>query len=179
MSAIDPTAPLDTALASEGDDRMREERQQLIDLWTAFKVRYQDGLTPNDPGTSFGQMKVPVSAPGSPKVGDFYITDAGLMYSYKTGPTAQLTGDLEANTVSIFRQTTAPTGWTRTTTGSSGAGLRYRASASLTSGGTNSVRASLGHAWFNFQAGGGGTTVVSTIPNHALKYLDVIEATRG
>lgn len=179
MSAIDPAAPASSQNVSLGDNALREERQWLLDLWVAFKVRQVDGTVSNDPGTSTGAFNVPLSAPGTLRVGDFYFTSTGLMYSVKTGPTAQLTGTLPATTKKPFRLSAAPTGWTRDTTTQNGSGLQYTTSSSTAVGGTTDISGSLTHVPTVSMVPDAGTPNFWTqFTAHAIKYLDVILATK-
>ena len=194
MSAIDITKPADGDAVSQGASRMRETRTWLFDLWEGFKARVQDGGVPGDPSTSTGFLKVPVSAPVSPQVGDFHVTDAGLLYSYKAGPTQQLTGDLDTGTVATFRQSSAPTGWTRQTGLQDASFLRYVASGAPSSGGTTDPGTTLTHAETIVHRGGmvgappfniyfslttGSFSEVPDHPSGGYLFLDVMLATKS
>jgi hypothetical protein len=186
VSAIDTSQPVDSAPVADGGRRIRETRQWMLDAWIAFAARYQDGSTPNDPGTSNGGFKVPTTAPGVPTVGDFYITTTGLVYSYKTGPTQQLCGDFASGTIATFLQATAPVGWVREATGQTSSFLRYVTGA-LSAGGTSDPSAIVHPAppGFDGNSPGGlprlfyndGATN-HPITNHTLSFRDVIQATK-
>jgi hypothetical protein len=186
MSAIDPTKPADADnLASAptyGSAGMRNERVWLNDLMTAYLVRHQAPLVTGDPGTCTGLLKAPFSAPGSPLVGDFYFTTTGLVYGFKAGPVAQLMGTLSTGDKKIFRQSAAPTGWTRDTSLTDGTTLRYLASGNPSAGGTVDISAALAHSpstvFFNHSAIN-FSAFISVNDHSILKYLDVILATKN
>lgn len=182
MSAINPSAPLDTATVASIDDAMREERVWMLAFWTAFIVRQSDGVTPNDPSTSIGALKLPFAAPGTLRVGDMYGSTDGLFYGVVTGPTAKLMGTVEHSKRCGFRQATAPTGWTRESGFTNGAIPRYVAVATPIAGvgGTQAISTAMTHTGSSTNGIGGTTTALSiqsgTLATHALKYLDVILA---
>ena len=184
MSAIDPTTPLGSEAFSLGASRLRETRDWLNDAWLAFTARFQDGSTPNDPATSTGAFHIPTTAPGAPGVGDMYITTTHLVYGYKTGPTSQLIGDLEATSKVGFIQSAAPTGWTRDTGQTNASFLRYIQSGAPGGGGTVDPATGFGgHAGGNASVGGGGSYFVYSIPSDlgthlAYAYLDTILAAK-
>ena len=181
MSAIDPTVPQDTEPRSQGAARMREHRQWLKDFANTFLVRHQgSGL---DPSTWTGELKVDVAAPGTPKAGDFFITDTGQVNAYDSAPSGHPAGDLELATKTAFLQATTPVGWTRLTTGPTGGGLRYLASGTPTSASASDVGAALTHSGgnvFGFGAGGGDPFYTTLPGNHAaFLYYDILEASRS
>lgn len=179
MSAIDPAAPLDTAAASEGDDRMREERQWLLDFLTAYAVRHASPTSANDPGTCTGAFKLPMAVPGTPRVGDMYFGTTGLAYGIVTGPASQLLGVMEKTTKTALRQTAAPTGWTRDAGLTNGSILRY-VTGTPSSGGTQDINTALVHTpnGTNVASEAVTATTISTIPSHSLRYLDVVLCTK-
>jgi hypothetical protein len=182
MSAIDPTVPVDTEPRFQGAARMREHRQWLKDFAVAFQARHQ--ATGLDPSSWTGEFKVPTAAPGTPKAGDFFITDNGQLNVYDSGVALHPAGDLELATKTAFLQTTTPVGWTRLTTGPTGGGLRYRASGTPTSATASDVSGTFAHSGGLIQAagiGGGGSSYYTTLPgtHAAFLYHDVLEASRS
>lgn len=183
MSAIDPTVPLDTDLRSDGANQIRIHRTWLYNFATAFLVNHQG--SGYDPSTWTGELKLSNSPPGSPQVGNLYFTTTGLLYSYKAGPTAQLSGDIEMSSEAVFCQSAAPTGWTRNTSGGNGAALRYLASGTPSAGGTQDSNTALSHAGLFFVVGPtlslfGGVQKFKQVPatHPVLKYIDVLTAVK-
>jgi hypothetical protein len=189
MSAIDPTTPTDTDnLASAsfyGSVDMRAERVWLNNLWQAYKVRHQDGSTPNDPGTTFGVFNIPFSTPGSPKAGDIWFTTTGIMNFIRGSLASRQCGTLESGVAKTFRQAAAPTGWTRDTGKTNKSILRLVATGTPGNGGTNEISVGLPHTG----PSSGGIFVVlgascyrsgsTDLPNHTVKYIDVLLATKN
>lgn len=180
MSAIDPAAPLDTATASEGDDRLREERQWLKDLWTQFKVRHNvSGVTPDDPELATGSFKIPLSAPGTLRAGDMFFSAAGILSIVNAGAAAVQMGTIQAATKQVFRQTTAPLGWTRDASLTTDSVLRYLATGNPGTGGSQGLSAAFVHSGTqNSSAQSASALYVYIIGDHALRYIDVQMATK-
>jgi len=180
VSAIDPMSPADSDQRSQGASRIREHRTWLEDMAEAFLVRHHgSGL---DPATYSGALKLPFTQPDPLAAGDMFLDHINkLIYNVRAGGGVQLTGDLERNTVSTFQQASAPVGWTRDTSFTAKTGLRYRASASLSSGGTYDPTATLGHPgdFLTAQWSGPVQVIKHPVDAHlALKWIDVIMASR-
>lgn len=182
MSAIDPTTPLGTERFDLGANRIREFRTWLFDAWQAFKARHQVGTTPNDPGTSNGFFKVPSTPPAIPAVGDFYFDNTnGLWYAIYSGPVTKLVGDLAAGTRFVFRQATAPPGWTRDTSLPNASFLRYTTAASLGSRGTADPATGLAHSVACDVTRGdfSGVFACGVSTHSAYKFVDILVASRN
>ena len=177
MSAIDPASPADGAIVSDGDNKLREERVWLSALWTAWKVRHQDGAVANDPGTVTSIFKIPFSSPGTPRAGDIYFSTTGLLTVIRASTAMRLGGTLVATTKKSFRQNAAPTGWTRDASLTTGSGLRY-VTGTPGSGGTEELTGPHSGNSFSFSYSGTDVDGIVSINNHTYKYLDVILATK-
>jgi len=184
MSVIDKTAPLDTENAkspsgTQGAVRMRDERRWLFDLFTAFRVRHQEPLVANDPGTTTGAFDIPFSPPAAPRAGDIFFTTGGLVYFIGTGIDTRLGGTLAAGSRKMFRQATAPTGWARDPALPDQSILIYRPSGGVSSGGSGLV--SMAHVFTTGPSpdpSGSNTFPPSDVAPHDLKFLDVIVAVK-
>lgn len=178
MSAIDPNVPTDQEPRSQGASRIREHRTWLEAFANAFLVRHQG--TGLDPALWPAGFKVIVDPPPTPVDGDFYVTSSNQCYGV-SGGVATLRGDLAKNTETVFRQATAPPGWTRNTSLPAGSGLRY-VTGSLSTGGTVDVAGVLSHGspTGSYDSTFAQISVVRSIADHpVLKYVDVLLAVRG
>jgi len=183
MSAIDPTVPVDTEQRSQGASRIREHRQWLYAFATAFLACH--GGSGYDPSTYSGVFKVPQAVSGTPLVGEMYFTSGGQLHVHQAGGADKLAGDLAATTKCLFRQASAPTGWTRNTGLTNGSGLQYRSAATPTAGGAQDIGTALTHSTSTQSpvtsgiSGSTSRTFMLSMPDHAaLKYLDVMIAAR-
>lgn len=178
MSAIDKTRPLDTDLASEGDDRLREERQWLLDLWTKFISRYREGLVPNDPGTSLGEFKIPSVSSGI--VGDMYF-GPDLVAAVVTSAGDRSAGTIASGSKCVFHTAAAPSGWTRDSSLVDGSVLRYVASGTPGGGGTHDIVNAFTHTLTmqsaTFRLGSPPATT-NVAAHSVLLSIDVIIATK-
>jgi hypothetical protein len=189
MSNIDATIPLDTdnlaVAGTYGSADMRNERTWLYNVWQAYKVRHQDGSTPNDPSTTLGVYNVPLASPGTARAGDIWFSTTGIMNFIRGSLANRQCGTLEAGVAKTFRQAAAPTGWTRDTGKTNKAILRLVATGTPGSGGTNEISVGLPHTGpssTGIQIVLGPTTYRSgstDLPNHAVKYIDVLLATKN